>query len=128
MPVTTACPCGSGRPVAECCGPYLAGSALPPDAEALMRSRYSAYVLGDAAYLLKTWHPDTRPAKLDLDGGPPTKWLGLAVKRHEDGGDGRAVVEFVARYKIGGRAHRLHESSRFVHENGRWLYLDGNCQ
>ena len=128
MTPDTDCPCGSGRPLAECCGPYLAGSALPPDAEALMRSRYSAYVLGNAAYLLATWHPDTRPASLDLDEGPPTKWLGLAVKRHEHGGDGRAVVEFVARYKIGGRAHRLHESSRFVHENGRWLYLDGNCQ
>jgi SEC-C motif-containing protein len=123
----TVCPCGSGRPLAECCGPYLAGSALPPDAEALMRSRYSAYVLGDAAYLLATWHPDTRPASLDLDQGPPAKWLGLAVKRHEDSGDGRAVVEFVARYKIGGRAHRLHESSRFVHEGGRWWYLDGEC-
>ena len=101
---------------------------MPPDAEALMRSRYSAYVLGNAAYLLATWHPDTRPAGLDIEEGPPTKWLGLAVKRHEDRGEGRAVVEFVARYKIGGRAHRLHESSRFVHENGRWLYLDGNCQ
>ena len=128
MTPDTDCPCGSGRPLAECCGPYLAGSALPPDAEALMRSRYSAYVLGNAAYLLATWHPDTRPASLDLEEGTPTKWLGLAVKRHEHGGDGRAVVEFVARYKISGRAHRLHESSRFVHENGRWLYLDGNCQ
>ena len=121
------CPCGSGSPLAECCGPYLAGTALPPDAEALMRSRYSAYVLGDEAYLLATWHPDTRPASLDLDRGPPTKWLGLSVKRHEDDGEGRAMVEFVARYKIGGRAHRLHEASRFLRENGRWLYLDGEC-
>lgn len=121
----THCPCGSGRPLIECCGPYLAGAALPPDAETLMRSRYSAYVLRDEAYLLATWHPDTRPARLGLDQDPPTKWLGLAVKRHEDSGDGRAVVEFVARCKIAGRAHRLHEASRFLLENGRWLYLDG---
>lgn len=122
----TPCPCGTARPLAACCGPYLAGAALPPDAETLMRSRYSAYVLGDEAYLLTTWHPDTRPSSLDLDQGPATKWLGLAVKRHEDGGDGRATVEFVARYKIGGRAHRLHETSRFLRAGGRWLYLDGN--
>ncbi len=121
------CPCGSGRPLAECCGPYLAGTSPPPDAEALMRSRYSAYVLREETYLLATWHPDTRPASLGFDQEPATKWLGLAVKRHEDNGDGRAVVEFVARYKIGGRAHRLHETSRFLLEHGRWWYLDGNC-
>ena len=121
------CPCGSGHPLAACCGRYLAG-ALPPDAEALMRSRYSAYVLGDEAYLLATWHPDTRPASLDLDSEPPVKWLGLAVKRHEDEGEGRAVVEFVARYKIGGRAHRLLEASHFVRELGRWWYVDGKCR
>lgn len=90
-----------------------------------MRSRYSAYVLCDEAYLLATWHPDTRPASLGLDQEPATKWLGLAVKRHEDAGNGRAMVEFVARYKIGGRAHRLHETSRFLLEHGRWWYLDG---
>ena len=122
------CPCGSSRALAACCGPYLSSGALPPTAEALMRSRYSAYVLGNEAYLLATWHPDTRPARLDLEQGPPTKWLGLAIKRHEDGGDGRAVVEFVARYKISGRAHRLHETSRFVLEQGHWLYLDGDCR
>jgi len=127
MPHNNDCPCGSGRPLSECCGPYLAGTSLPPDAEALMRSRYSAYVLCDEAYLLATWHPDTRPASLGLDQEPHAKWLGLSVKRHEDAGDGRAMVEFVARYKIGGRAHRLHETSRFLLEHGRWWYLDGNC-
>ena len=126
MSLDTTCPCGSGRAFAECCGPYLAGTALPATAEALMRSRYSAYVLCDEAYLLATWHPDTRPASLDFDREPPTKWLGLAIKRHEDKGDGRAVVEFVARYKIGGRAHRLHEASRFVREHGRWWYVTGS--
>ncbi|PIX97401.1 MAG: hypothetical protein CO126_02325 [Hydrogenophilales bacterium CG_4_9_14_3_um_filter_63_34] len=122
------CPCGSGRALAACCAPYLAGGAVPADAETLMRSRYSAYVLGDEAYLLATWHPDTRPASLGLDQDPPAKWLGLTVRRHEEDGNGRAVVEFVARYKIGGRAHRLHEASRFVLELGRWWYLDGKCQ
>ncbi|MDD5388300.1 MAG: YchJ family metal-binding protein [Gallionellaceae bacterium] len=126
MPHTSDCPCGSGHPLAECCGPYLAATALPPDAEALMRSRYSAYVLCDEAYLLATWHPDTRPASLGFDQEPPTKWLGLSIKRHEDKGDGRAEVEFVARYKIAGRAHRLHETSRFLREQGQWRYLDGN--
>jgi len=92
-----------------------------------MRSRYSAFVLCDEAYLLATWHPDTRPASLGFDQEPATKWLGLAVKRHEDASDGRAMVEFVARYKIGGRAHRLHETSRFLLKHGRWWYLDGNC-
>jgi SEC-C motif-containing protein len=125
MPSDPLCPCGSGRALAECCGRYLAG-ALPPTAEALMRSRYSAYVLGDEAYLLATWHPDTRPASLDLTQEPPVKWLGLAIKRHEDSGNDQAVVEFVARYKVGGRAQRMHEISRFVREQGRWWYVDGN--
>ena len=122
----TPCPCGSDRPLAVCCGPYLEGTALPGDARTLMRSRYSAYVLGDKAYLLATWHPDTRPASLELD--PPVKWLGLAVKRHEIMADEAALVEFVARYKIAGRAHRLHEISRFLRVDGRWMYLDGNLE
>lgn len=89
-----------------------------------MRSRYSAYVLRLEAYLLATWHPSTRPAMLDLaaDGA---KWLGLEVKKHTVESADRATVEFVARYKTGGRAHRLHEISRFVREHGRWFYVDG---
>ena len=89
-----------------------------------MRSRYSAYVLKLEAYLLATWHPDTRPATADLD-GDDGRWIGLEVKRHALVSADNATVEFVARYKIGGRAHRLHETSRFVRENGRWYYLDG---
>lgn len=92
-----------------------------------MRSRYTAYVLADEAYLLATWHPDTRPAQLELAQEAPVKWLGLAIKRHEDDGAGHAIVEFVARYKIAGRAHRLHEISRFVREQGRWLYVDAHA-
>lgn len=91
-----------------------------------MRSRYSAYVLGLEPYLLATWHPSTRPASLDLAAGVPTQWIGLEVKRHVATGSDAATVEFVARYKVGGRAHRMHELSRFVRENGRWFYVDGD--
>ena len=116
------CPCGSSDYTA-CCGIYHNGIPAP-DAETLMRSRYSAYVLKLQAYLLATWYPGTRPAALDL-AADHTKWLGLAVKRHLPESAGRATVEFVALYKTGGRAARLHEVSRFVREDGRWFYVDG---
>jgi SEC-C motif-containing protein len=126
-PPADPCPCGSGRPYAGCCGRWHAGPQhlQAPDAEALMRSRYSAFVLGLADYLLATWHPRTRPAALDAD-DPELKWLGLQVKRHQPLDASHAEVEFVARSKLGGRAHRLHERSRFVCEDGRWLYVDGD--
>jgi len=91
-----------------------------------MRSRYTAYVLGLEDYLLATWHPDTRPASLGL-ADSPGQWLGLKVLATEAGGEGEqtGVVEFVARYKVNGRAQRLQERSRFVREAGRWYYLDG---
>lgn len=90
-----------------------------------MRSRYSAFVRGDEAYLLASWHPTTRPAALDLDAAQ--RWLGLEVKRHEITGADSALVEFVARSRQGGgRAQRLHEISRFVREDGRWFYVDGD--
>jgi SEC-C motif-containing protein len=96
-------------------------------AAALMRSRYCAYVLKLEAYLLATWHASTRPAALGLAAqSPAPRWLGLEVRRHVDDAADRAVVEFIARYRVGGgRAQRLHEVSRFVRENGRWFYLDG---
>ena len=121
------CPCGTGRTYALCCGRYHTGEAAP-DAEALMRSRYSAFVTGNADYLRATWHPDTRPADLGLDaaGSPRTTWLGLSVKQHRVTGPDTAEVEFVARYRVGGgSAVRLHERSRFVRLGGRWLYVDG---
>ena len=90
-----------------------------------MRSRYSAYVLGLEPYLLATWHASTRPTALDLDKETSPRWLGLDIKRHQATDPDSAVVEFVARYKTGGRAHRLHEASRFVREDGRWYYVDG---
>jgi SEC-C motif-containing protein len=90
-----------------------------------MRSRYSAYVFSLEPYLLATWHASTRPASLDLAEDPQTRWIGLEILRHETTGTDSALVEFVARYKTAGRAHRLHEVSRFLRENGRWYYLDG---
>ena len=122
---STQCPCGRGRPYGQCCGPLHAG-APAADAEALMRSRYCAYVLGDAAYVLASWHPDTRPETLDLEDTASTRWLGLDVKRHTPLDADHATVEFVARYRVGGgSAFRLHEISRFVRQDGRWYYVDG---
>lgn len=90
-----------------------------------MRSRYSAYVLGLEDYLLATWHPSTRPDQLDLAAAPAPRWLGLEVKGHQPIDATHAQVEFVARYRVAGRGHRLHETSRFVLEDGRWFYIDG---
>lgn len=119
------CPCGSGRPYAACCGPCHAG-APAATAEALMRSRYSAYVLGLEAYLLATWHPSTRPDRLGLGEDGPCRWLGLEVRRHEMFGYDRAAVEFVARCRVAGRGRRLHEFSDFRREDDRWYYVDGS--
>ena len=91
---------------------------------ALMRSRYSAFVLGLDDYLLQTWHASTRPTETRLS-DPRTRWLGLEVLKHEVQDADHAKVEFVARSKQAGRANRLHETSRFVREAGRWYYLDG---
>ncbi|MBK1646884.1 hypothetical protein CKO25_20100 [Thiocapsa imhoffii] len=126
MPLAmTSCPCGGPRPFELCCGPALDEGIPPPTAEALMRSRYVAYTLSRNDYLLATWHPRTRPPRIDPD-RTPVRWLGLKIRRVEAGTpqDHEGIVEFVARYKIGGRAHRLHETSRFVKEDGRWFYLD----
>lgn len=116
------CPCGSGLAYSRCCATWHRG-APAPTAEALMRSRYSAYVLGLDDYLLATWHTATRPAALDAD---PVRWLGVDVKRHAPDGEDRATVEFVARFRADGRGHRLHETSRFVREEGHWYYVDGD--
>lgn len=119
------CPCGTNKNYADCCGRYLDGTDIPATAEALMRSRYTAYTLLREDYLLATWHASTRPVQPGLADETTCKWLGLQIKRHEQRDDTHAVVEFVARYKISGRAHRMHEISRFVREDGRWFYVDG---
>lgn len=128
MSEPTACPCGSGRPYADCCGLFIDGATLPETAEALMRSRYTAYTRMDAAYLSATWHPTTRRQELVL--GEPVQWIGLKILRAEAGGpaDHKGKVEFVARYKEGGRAYRLRELSRFQRHEGRWFYLDGRLE
>ncbi len=119
------CPCESGKTYNTCCEPAHNGSPAAT-AEALMRSRYTAYVLGLEDYLLKTWAVETRPATLNLSEDKATKWLGLQVKRAENTSETTATVEFVARYKIGGKAERLHEISQFVHVDGCWYYLVGS--
>ena len=96
------------------------------DAEALMRSRYSAFECGDVAYLLATWHASTRPVTLELEAH--AKWLGLEVRQHRVTGENTAEVEFVARFRVEGKAVRQHELSRFVRENGRWWYVDGDVR
>ncbi len=119
------CPCGSGNALADCCGPVISGTRAAETAEMLMRSRYSAYVLGAVDYLRTSWHPATRPVIIEL--GEPVNWLGLKIIATRDGGRGedQGTVEFVARYKIAGRAYRLHEISRFQRVAGRWVYVTG---
>jgi SEC-C motif domain protein len=123
------CPCGSGHSYDHCCGPWHAGPQhlQAPTAEALMRSRYSAYVLERADYLRDTWHTSTRVDE-PLGIGEGVRWLGLEVRRHVQHDESHASVEFVARSKLGGRAMRLHETSRFVREAGRWFYVDGDLK
>jgi SEC-C motif-containing protein len=115
------CPCGSGLSLDDCCGCYIAGMTAQT-AEQLMRSRYTAYVFKNNAYLFATWHVRTRPELLEEDNA---KWLGLKIINYQQHDNTHAIVEFVARYKIAGRAYRLHEISQFVFEEGRWFYLDG---
>lgn len=122
---STACPCGSGASYTNCCQRYHAGTPAP-DAEALMRSRYTAFVLRLEDYLRQSWHPDTCPAELHLDEEPAPQWLGLEVKKHQTQDADHATVEFVARFRIQGRGQRLHEISRFVRQDGHWRYLDGD--
>jgi SEC-C motif domain protein len=119
------CPCGSGKPYSACCEPAHNGTPALT-AEALMRSRYTAYVLGLEAYLLKTWAAETRPTALNLSDDVHAKWLGLQVKRAENISETTAIVEFIARYKINGKAERLHEISQFVRVDGCWYYLAGS--
>jgi SEC-C motif-containing protein len=120
------CPCTSGRPYQECCGRWH-GGAPAPDAQALMRSRYSAFVVCNEPYLLATWHQRTRPISIAFDRNQ--KWLGLSIVDVLVTGETSAEVEFIARFRVGGAsASRLHERSRFVLEEGRWLYVDGDLR
>lgn len=122
QPVRTACPCGSGPPLTDCCGRYHADE-WPPTPEALMRSRYSAFVLDLPDYLLATWHLSTRPSSLGPDAA--TVWKRLEVLESGEEGE-RGWVDFRATFREGKRWSALEESSNFVREAGRWFYLDGN--
>jgi SEC-C motif-containing protein len=116
------CPCSSGKIFTHCCKPFIAGILIAPTAVTLMRSRYSAYTLGNPAYLQRTWHPTTRPKEIIQQ---PCKWVGLSIiSYHQE--ELCATVEFVARFKVNGRAEKLHETSRFVFENKQWFYVDGD--
>lgn len=119
------CACGSGLSFDGCCAPALRGEPAET-AEGLMRSRYTAFVVGDAGYLSATWHPGTRPDHLDLD--PAQRWTGLEILATEAGSaaDTRGAVEFRAAWRHGRDTGVLHERSRFVCQSGRWWYLDGN--
>ncbi|MCR2763478.1 YchJ family metal-binding protein [Microbacterium sp. zg.B48] len=122
---TAACPCGSTATFGGCCGPLLRG-APAPTAERLMRSRYTAFVLGDDDHLSGSWHARTRPDAVDSASGP--HWTGLEILDTEGGGveDAGGVVEFRARWTDRGTRGELHERSRFVRQAGRWWYVAGD--
>ncbi|NMI01641.1 YchJ family protein [Pseudonocardia acidicola] len=117
------CPCGLPQAYDDCCGRFHAGVSAAPTAELLMRSRFSAFAVGDEAYLRQTWHPTTRPRRLDLD--PEQRWTRLEILGRTGGGmlEAEGTVEFRAHYLDHGRPGMLCERSRFVRAGGRWLYL-----
>ena len=120
------CPCGTGRSYDVCCGRLHRGAATAETAEELMRSRYSAYAVGDEDHLFRTWHPRTRPADLSLD--PATRWTGLRVLDTVDGGaqDPTGLVAFEASWARGEQAGSVRERSRFERRADRWVYVDGD--
>ena len=117
----TSCPCGSGKPLSSCCEPVINGTSLAVTAEALMRSRYTAYVLQDEQYLLESWHSTTRPVSIDMNSSE--QWLRLKIINSSEN-----HVEFIATYRLQGKAHKLHENSRFIFEEGKWFYVDGEIK
>ena len=118
------CPCGSGKLHDDCCGPLHSGAARAATAEQLMRSRFSAFAVGDAAYLLRSWHSSTRPARLELDRA--TQWIRLEILDTQDGGPFHTsgTVRFRAHYRErGGAAQFMEENSTFSREDGAWVYV-----
>ncbi|WP_101650976.1 YchJ family protein [Brevibacterium ihuae] len=127
MADVTPCPCGgmpAGAAFAECCGPALRGEVWPETAEALMRSRYTAFALRHDDHLFRTWHPRTRPADPSAD--RVTTWTGLEIEEVAGGGpeDEVGTVTFTARFRDAMAQGRMHEKSRFVRRAGRWMYLE----
>lgn len=127
--MTQLCPCGSGLEYSLCCQPYLRGDSLPTRPSQLMRSRYCAYVMKDAEYLVATWHPSARYDSLTTDISASftvTTWLGLTVYEEARGQhDDEGFVSFVARFAEHNRESAILERSRFLKESGRWYYVDG---
>ncbi|MFI2665948.1 YchJ family protein [Micromonospora carbonacea] len=123
-PATDPCPCGTGQPYPDCCGKLHRGHADAATAEALMRSRYTAYALGDTTYLLRSWHTSTRPRRLHPE--PGQRWTRLDILHTDRGGllDNTGTVTFQAHYRQASRPATLTEHSRFTREHGRWVYLD----
>ncbi|MFI5777809.1 YchJ family protein [Nocardia sp. NPDC051570] len=125
---TDPCPCRSGEQFGACCAPRLDGSRPAPTAETLMRSRFTAFAVGDTGYLLRSWHPRTRPRRLELD--PQQRWMLLEILRTARGGpfDEDGEVEFRAHYRHQRERGTLHECSRFARVGGQWLYIDGEIE
>ncbi|SEK95861.1 YchJ family protein [Streptacidiphilus jiangxiensis] len=125
---TAPCPCGTGRPYGFCCGPIHAGNTHAPTAEALMRSRFSAFARRDVPYLLRTWAPETRPPAIDLE--PALRWERLEIVDTTEGGPfhQQGTVEFRAHFREGRTTGILHENSRFRREDGAWVYVDGDIR
>ena len=120
------CPCGVGGSYLQCCAPLHLGQRLAQTPEELMRSRYSAFAKGDAAYLLKSWAPETRPLGLGDLGG--REWIGLTIEVHGLEGADEGFVRFVARYRENGKESLMRERSRFRREGAAWLYVDGETR
>jgi SEC-C motif domain protein len=123
LPASTPCPCGLDQPYDRCCGRFHSAAAFAGTAEALMRSRYTAFVVQDGDYLLRTWHSSTRPGRIGFD--PEQRWTGLEVFAVDGGGmlHPTGTVEFRAGYIRRGVGGSQREVSRFVREDGRWVYL-----
>jgi SEC-C motif domain protein len=126
-PVDGFCICGSGIASDSCCLPVIQGVKPAQTAEQLMRSRYTAYVMENSEYLMQSWYPDTRPESLSIKAGE-VSWTGLSVGKLKAGqpGDKKGEVEFIASFKQAGESEQVQENSRFVFENGKWFYLDGD--
>ncbi|KWT61985.1 hypothetical protein ADL21_10475 [Streptomyces albus subsp. albus] len=120
---TSPCPCGLEASYAECCARFHRGEAAAPTAERLMRSRYSAFAAGDAPYLLRTWHPATRPAGVEFE--PGQRWTRLEILGTTGGSafHSEGTVEFRAHYTLRGEPGAQEENSRFVRDEGAWVYL-----
>jgi SEC-C motif-containing protein len=123
LPASNPCPCGLDQSYGQCCGRFHSAAAFAGTAEALMRSRYTAFAVQDGDYLIRTWHSSTRPTRIGFD--PDQRWTGLEVLATSAGGmlHPTGTVEFRARYDRGGVRGNQHEVSRFVREDGRWVYL-----